>query len=165
MVLKLIEYENGGMVGIYSIVDKTASDFKHVLACCEYFAQQGKKALITPGFVVDTIGNPLYEQIYASLKGTPYWGKCPDFSVDGLWYEHEGYDITKDLSNTSKRADSFSLMMKRGVKQSDRIILEDCGVGRSYIKRNIYNRIHFENQNISEVYVRTSDGLELLYKK
>ena len=25
--------------------------------------------------------------IYASLKGTPYWGKCPDFNVDGVWYK------------------------------------------------------------------------------
>ena len=165
MILKLIEYENGGMVEVYSTVDRTASDYKNVLACCIYFAQQGKRALITPGFVVDTIGNPLYEQIYATLKGTPYWGKCPDFCVDGVWYEHEGYDVTKDLSDRTKRADTFSKMMTRGVKQSDRIIVEDCGVGRRWAKKTIYNRVHFEKQNISEIFIRTSAGLELLYQK
>jgi len=56
-------------------------------------------------------------------------------------------------------------MMKRGVKQSNRVIVEDCGVGRFYAKRTIYNRIHFEQQNIYEVYIRTTSGLELLYKK
>jgi hypothetical protein len=73
-----------------------ASDYRKVYACCEYFAQQGANVLITPAFLVDTIGNPLYEKIYASLKGTPYWGKCPDFYVNGVWYEHEGYDVSKN---------------------------------------------------------------------
>jgi hypothetical protein len=121
--------------------------------------------VITPAFIVHTIGNPLYEAIYSSLKGTHYWGRCPDFNVNGVWYEHEGYDINKDLTDRKKRADTFSEMMTRGVRQSDRIIVEDCGVGHYYAKRNIYNRIHFERQNISEVYIRTAESLELLYKK
>ena len=36
----------------------------------------------------------------------------------------------KDLTDPNKRADTFSWMMKRGVKQSDRIVVEDCGIGR-----------------------------------
>jgi len=165
MITTLKEYENGGKIEVYQTVNTAASDYGKVFACCDYFAKQGKKALITPGFLVDTIGNPIYETIYSTLKGTPYWGRCPDFCVDGLWYEHEGYDESKDLSNLHKRADTFSLMMKRGLKQSDRVILEDCGVSRPYVRRNLYNRVHFERQNISEVYFRKSDGLELLYKK
>jgi hypothetical protein len=96
MTETLKEYPNGGKIEVYRLVDKTAGDYGKVLACCDYFAQQGAKTLITPAFIVDTVGNPLYEAIYASLKGTPYWGRCPDFNVDGLWYEHEGYDETKD---------------------------------------------------------------------
>jgi len=165
MIITIIEYDNGGKIEVYQQVDRTTSDFRKIYACCEYFAKQGKKVLITPAFLVHTIGNPEYEAIYASLKGTLYWGKCPDFCVDGVWYEHEGYDVTKDLTNLNKRADTFSKMMNRGLKQSDRLIVEDCNVGRFYAKRNIYNRIHYENQNISEVYIRTGEGLELLYKK
>jgi len=165
MIDTLIEYDNGGKIEVYQMVNKAANDFNKVLACCDYFAQQGKNTLITPAFLVDTIGNPDYEAIYVSLKGTPYWGKCPDFCVDGVWYEHEGYDVTKDLTNLHKRADTFSKMMNRGLKQSDRVIVEDCGITPNYVRRNLYNRIHFEKQNISEIYIRMPDSLKLIYKK
>ena len=164
MIETLIEYDNGGKIEAYEMVDKSASDYQKIYTCCDFFAKQGEKTLIAPQFE-DTIGNSVYERIFHALKGTPYWGKCPDFSVNGIWYEHEGYDLKKDLSDPAKRADTFSLMMKRGVKQSDRIIVEECNVGRFYAKRTIYNRIHFEHQNINEVYIRTDEGLELLYKK
>ena len=26
--------------------------------------------------------NPAYDQIYAPLRGTPYYGKCPDMLID-----------------------------------------------------------------------------------
>ena len=98
------------------------------------------------------------------MRGTPYWGKCPDFCVDGVWYEHEGYDEKKDLTDPKKQAATFCKMLTRGLKQSDKVILEDCRVSLRYVRRNIFNRIHFENQIISEVYFRTSDGLVLLYE-
>ena len=145
MIITLIEYDNGGKIDVYDLVNQNASDFDNVFACCEYFAQQGKYVLITPSFTGDTLKNPNYHKIYASLMGTPYWSKCPDFLVysaehkDGVWYEHEGYDTKKDLTDRQKRADTFCWMMKRGVKQSDRIIVEDCGVGRFFAKRTIYN--------------------------
>ena len=157
-------YQNGGTIEVYRQVDRTASDYKKIFACCQHFAIQGKKAIITPRFS-ETIGNPDYHVIYASLKETPYWGKCPDFCVDNLWYEHEGYDQTKNLTDKKKRVKTFAKMINRGIKQSERIIVEDCNIGRFYAKRNIYNRIHIENQNIIEVYIRTEIGLELLYKK
>ena len=165
MIITLKEYENGGKIDVYDLVNQQASDFKNVFACCEYFAQQGKYVLITPSFTGDTFKNPNYHKIYASLMGTLYWSKCPDFLVDGVWYKHEGYDTKKDLSDRQKRADTFCWMMKRGVKQSDRIIVEDCRVGRFFAKRTIYNRVNIEKQNISEVYIRTDEGLELIYKK
>ena len=109
----LVQCETGGEVRRYKIVDVTASDYNKVFACCVYFAKQGKKTLITPAFLVNTIGNPLYEEIYASLKGTPYWGRCPDFYVDGVWYEHEGFDESKDFSShPKKRANTFSKIKK-----------------------------------------------------
>ena len=164
MLKTLIQYPNGGEIDIYAMVNTSASDYKNVLACCEYFAMQGAYVIIYPRFV-DTIGNLIYEKIFASLKGTQYWGKCPDFTINGAWYEHEGYDTAKDLSDPLKRASTFNKMMTRGVKQSDRIIVEECFVGRNYAKRNIFKRIHLEKQKISEVYIRAENGFELLYKK
>ena len=158
-------YENGGKIEVYRLVNQSAGDYKKIYACCEYFAKQGAHTVITPTFLVETIGNPIYEEIYASLRNTQYWGKCPDFKVNGAWYEHEGYDLTKDLTENQKRADTFCWMMKRGVKQSDRIIVEDCNVVRRYARRTIFNRVNIEHQNITEVYIRTEEGLELLYKK
>ena len=164
MIDTLIEYPNGGRIDIYTLVDKSASDYKNVLACCEFFAKQGAIVIIAPRFG-ETVGNPDYHAIYSSLENTQYWGRCPDFCVNGVWYEHEGYDTSKDLSDPQKRADTFTKMMTRGVKQSDRIIVEDCQVGRRWAKKVIFNRVHFEKQNIKEVYFKTSAGLELLYKK
>ena len=97
--------------------------------------------------------------------GTPYWGKCPDFLVDGVWYEHEGYDVKKDLSDKNKRVLTFGNMLNRGLKQSDRVIIEDCHIARRWAKKNIYKRVYFENQNIVEVYIRTDNGLETLYTR
>jgi hypothetical protein len=165
MTQTIIEYANGGSVEVYRQVDTTASDYEKVLACCDYFAKQGAKVVITPHFNVTTV-NAEYRAIYASLEGTPYWGRCPDFHVNGVWYEHEGYDEKKDFSShPNKRVNTFGKMLKRGLKQSDRIIIEDCGVGHRWAKKTIYNRVYFEGQSISEVYIRMSDGLELLYKK
>ena len=166
MIITLKKYENGGKIEVFQTVDQTTSDFKKIYACCDYFAKQGKKTLITPRYHATTV-NTEYEIVYASLKGTQYWGRCPDFCVDGVWYEHEGYDETKDLSKWKKRASTFCKMMTRGIKQSDRLVLEDCGVSLQYIRRNIYNRVHFSKpkQNITEVYLRTPKGLELLYKR
>jgi hypothetical protein len=162
MIETLVEYENGGKIEVYRIVDQSTSDFKRILACCDYFAREGAHTLITPKLHHKS---PLYSVVYKSIAGTIYWGKCPDFNVNGVWYEHEGYDKKKDLSDYQKRADTFSKMITRGVKQSDRIIVEDCNVCRRYARRSIHNRVHWEHQNITEVYIRTGSTLELVYKK
>ena len=169
MIITLKQYANGGKIDVYDLVNQQANDFDNVFACCEYFAQQGKYVLITPSFTGDTLKNPNYHKIYASLMGTPYWSKCPDFCVysaqhkNGVWYEHEGYDVKKDLTDKNKRVLTFGNMINRGMLQSERIIVEDCGVTERYIRRNIYNRIHCEKQNIKEVYMRVADGLKILY--
>ena len=157
-------YPNGGVIEVYKQVARGTGDYDRIFACCEYFAVQGKRVVITPRFS-ETIGNPDYHAIYESLKGTPFWGKCPDFFVDDVWYEHEGYEKKKNLTDPKKKVLTFGNMLNRGLKQSARIIVEDCNISRFYAKRNIYNRIHVEKQNIKEVYIRTEDGLELLYKQ
>ena len=72
--------------------------------------------------------------IFGTLRGTPYYGKCPDLLIDESWYEHEGYTNVNPKTN-------FSNMCKRGLRQSGRIILEDCGLTDGYMKRNILVRL------------------------
>ena len=60
-----------------------------------------------------------YSQMFiknGTLRGTPYYGKCPDLIVDGVWYEHEAFTKPNPKSN-------FSNMLRRGLSQSDRIII------------------------------------------
>jgi hypothetical protein len=159
------QYKNGGMVQQFKQVDTKASDYMKILAICKQMAKDGKQAVIYPRFS-KTVGNPKYERLFASLKDTQYWGKCPDFNVDDAWWEHEGFDTAKDLSDPKKVKDTFLKMLSRGIKQSDRIVIEDCDIDRRWAYRNIWIRAHKENQNINEVYIRKANGeLELLYKK
>jgi hypothetical protein len=90
------------------------------------------------------------------LGCTPYYGKCPDLLVDGVWYEHEGYSNVNPKTN-------FSNMMKRGLRQSNRVIMEDCGLTDGYLKRNVLVRIS-ENQRIREVLVRKGDEIRVIFK-
>ena len=59
--------------------------------------------------------NDLYKRLFAELEGTSYWGKYPDLKVGKTFYEHEGHNnLTKSVSN----------MIKRGLKQSDCIVVD-----------------------------------------
>lgn len=52
-----------------------------------------------------------YKEIYSTLAGTKYEGKCPDLNVDGEWYEHEGF-----VSQNPKRA--FRNMLNDGLTKT-----------------------------------------------
>ena len=71
-----------------------------------------------------------------------------------MWYEHEGYSNVNPKTN-------FSNMMKRGLRQSNRVIMEDCGLTDGYMKRNVLVRIS-ENQRIREVLVRKGDEIRVI---
>ena len=148
-------YDNGGSVLVYNAIDRTTADFQRILRCADFFARQGRRVVLPPKVDVP-YKNPAYDRIYGSLRGTPYYGKCPDLCVDGVWYEHEGFVHDNPKSN-------FANMCKRGLRQSDRIIVEDCGLTDGYMKRNILVRIH-EGQCIMEFWVKDKTGLRLLYK-
>ena len=83
-------YENGGSLTVYNSIDRTTGDFRRIRCCAEFFAMQGKTVVMTPKLSVP-YKDPAYEMIYGTLKGTPYYGKCPDLLVNGIWYEHEGF--------------------------------------------------------------------------
>ena len=152
---EVASFPNGGKVVVYNAIDRTTEDFNRILSCAEFFAQQGKKVVMPPMLKVP-YKNPAYDTIFGSLRGTPYYGKCPDLIVDGVWYEHEGFTKPNPKSN-------FSNMLRRGLAQSDRIIIEKCGLPDGYMKRNLLVRIN-EGQIIKEVWVKDGKSVRLLYK-
>lgn len=148
-------FPNGGRVVVYKDIDRTTEDFRRILCCAKHFAKQGKHVVMPPKLDVP-YKNSAYDVIYGSLKGTAYYGMCPDLMVDNVWYEHEGYNSENPKTN-------FSNMCKRGLRQSDRIIVEDCGLTDGYLKRNILIRQN-EGQQIKELWVKKGNILRLIYK-
>jgi len=141
----LAEYENGGKIEAYSSVDTTANDYAKKYAFCEHFAKQGKKTVMTPKI---HFKDPLYIEIYRELIGTKYERKCPDFMIGEIFYEHEGFDL--NMNSDPKR--TFGNMISRGMKQSDRIVIDDCHIGKVWAKRNLYDRVN-NGDCIKEVWV------------
>ena len=99
-------FPNGGRVVVYNAIDRSTGDFHRILSCAKYFAQQGKQVVMPPKLNV-TYKNPAYDKIFGTLRGTPYYGKCPDLLVDNIWYEHEGFS-----GKSAKK--SFRNMCKHG---------------------------------------------------
>lgn len=148
-------FPNGGRVEVYNAIDRGTADFHRILSCAKYFAQQGKQVVMPPKMDVP-YKNPAYDQIYASLRGTPYYGKCPDLIVDGVWYEHEGFS-----GDNPKR--SFRNMCFHGLRQCDRLILEDCGLTFGFMYRSLLGRLD-RDEKIKEVWIHNEQGLQLLFK-
>ena len=126
-------FPNGGRVVVYNAIDRTTEDFHRILSCAKYFARQGKQVVMPPKMDVP-YKNPAYDQIYASLRGTPYYGKCPDMLIDEHGYEHEGY-----VTDSHKHA--LKNMLKHGLAQSDRIIIDKTNLTDNYIKARIKGKI------------------------
>ena len=148
-------FPNGGCVVVYNAIDRTTEDFRRILICAKHFAQQGKHVVMPPKLDVP-YKNPAYDKIFGSLRGTPYYGKCPDLQVDGEWYEHEGF-----LGEKPKR--SFRNMCYHGLRQCDRLILENCGLTFGFMYRSLLGRIA-RGEKIKEVWVRSENDIQLLYK-
>lgn len=98
-----------------------------------------------------------YDCVYGSLKGTIYYGKCPDIKIGDSWYEHEGL-----LSNNPKKA--FRNMLNHGLKQSDRLIIDKPNLTDAYMKRVINQRIKDGNA-ITEIWLLENKKPRLLCKK
>ena len=151
----LAMYENGGSLTVYNSIDHTTGDFHRIRCCAEFFAKQGKTVVMTPKQNV-TYKNPAYDMIYGTLKGTPYYGKCPDLSVDGIWYEHEGF-----CGEKPKR--SFRNMCNHGFKQSNRIIIEDCGLTDRQMRKSLAERIK-NGIFVQELWIHRDNSYHLFFK-
>ena len=149
------QYTNGGKVQVHQLVNPADSDYKKLMKAADFFAKQGKVVKLTP-----KMSRPqkfVYQNIYHSLMGTKFEGKCPDLLIDGQWYEHVGF-----ISENPKRA--FRNMLTHGLKQSNRIIIDKPELTDAYMKRVIYQRVK-DGQTITEVWLKDGNKLQLLYKK
>jgi len=147
-------FENGGVFSTYSNIDKNSNDYKAVSFCCEEFANQGNQTIILPKL---NYKDPAYPIIFKELLDTQYAGKCPDFKLNDLFYEHEGFITNNPKSN-------FSNMLNRGLKQSDNVVIDECGLSYHYMRRIINARIR-EGVNINEIWIKKKNSLDLFYKK
>jgi len=127
----------------YSTILKVASNLSNI---------KNEKAMILP-----RINNPFsldYKEIYAS-HAAKYPSKCPDLKVGEHFYEVEGFDKTKDISNRHVRFKTTSKMINRGLKQSDRIIIEDCDLDDI----SLLKIIKITPKEINELWVINKKGL------
>lgn len=150
-------YQHGkGIVKISRLVNHDDSDFEKLKQVAEFFAKDGAESVLTP-----KMSRPpkfRYECVYSSLVGTKYEGKCPDLRIDGIWFEHEGF-------TSSNPKNAFRNMMRDGLLQSNRIIIDRPDLTERYMRRSIIGRVE-RGEDIQEVWLRESDGsLTLLYKK
>lgn len=149
------EYPNKGKVQVHRLVNPKDSDYHKLMKVADSFAKDGAEVKLTP-----KMSRPqkfVYQNIYHSLMGTKYEGKCPDLLIDGQWYEHEGF-----VSDNPKRA--FRNMITHGLKQSNRIIIDKPDLTERYMLRSILGHVE-TGKDIEEVWLNEQGKLTLLYKK
>ena len=150
-----IIHHGKGTIEISSLVSREDNDFDRLMQVAKHFAADGAEVVLTPKMTRPAKFD--YDCIYGALRGTPYYGKCPDLRIDGKWYEHEGF-----VSDNPKRA--FSNMVNHGMKQAERLVLDAPNLTDAYMKRVIHQRVK-DGHAILEVWLNENGNLRPLYKK
>ena len=76
--------------------------------------------------------------------------------IDEHGYEHEGY-VTDSHRHALKN------MLKHGLAQSDRIIIDKTNLTDNYIKARIKGKID-EGKRVEEIWIRDGDKLSQIFK-
>lgn len=153
-----LEYKskNGGRLYIHSNVEKNKNDYKDMKRVCIQLAKMGHEVRMTPRLHYKS---EEYNRIYASLNGTKYERKCPDFSVDGVFYKYEGF-----ISPWNKK--KVRNMLSHGLQQSSRIVIKNTkGCSDRYIRKALMARIHLPAQKVDEVWIYEKGNVRLFYKE
>ena len=149
---KTKEYKNGGKLYTHTLFDKSVHDAKDIQGIANMLAKDGKTVMINPTKL--HYKDKLYNEVYKGLKDTHYYGKNPDLTIDGKFYEYESFE-TKNF-----QPKKIAAMLKHGAKQSDRIIINNKpNVGEGYIKWKIDEKVR-EGFYFKEVW--TWNGKELV---
>ena len=150
------KYKNGGALYIHSEVEKNKGDYNTILTMARQFAKEGHKARITPRLHVKS---EEYKTVYAPLIGTIYEGKCPDFEVDGVFYEYEGF-----CKPWKKR--KVKNMLTHGMKQSPNVIIDNTkGCSDRFIRSTIIKKLQAGNGLLNEVWIYEKGKVRLFFKK
>jgi len=144
------KFENGGVYYQHAFVDEKASDYKEVDTVASFFAKEGSEVYSLPSIHYK-------DGFYKKLFLGSYDKKCPDLKINNAFYEVEN-TITSNIVGLSN-------MFRRGLKQANRLILDNHNEYPDYyILKNIHKRIR-EGQNIEEVWELRNNKIKLLYKK
>lgn len=147
-------FKNGGQLYVHPDVEKKA-DYHAILAIAIQFAKEGHEVRITPRL---HFKSEEYQEIYASLMGTKYERKCPDFQVDGTFYEYEGF-----VKPWSKK--KVGRMLSHGFAQSSRVVINNTkGCADRFIRKQIMARINLPGQAVDEVWIYEKGKVRLFYK-
>lgn len=140
----LKEFKNGGSLSEYDSVPHSNSDYKALRTIGRIFAKKGSDVCLTPRI---HFKSDLYKKIYGKLMGTLYERKCPDLRIDGKFYEYEGFQRPWSKKKVSR-------MLSHGIKQSDRIIIDNTkGCSHRYIRKLIIARMNESKMPIVEAWV------------
>ena len=115
-----------------------------MLRICTQFAKMGHEVKMTPRVHRKSDD---YQRIYGSLIGTKYENKCPNFSIDGVFYEYEGF---KEQWSKKK----VGRMLSHGMKQSSHIVIKNKkGCSHRFIRSQIMARLNNSYNAIKEVWI------------
>ncbi len=147
------KYGNGGVIQIAKGIEK-GSDYNDILTIARNFAEKGDVVKVTTKLHHK---DERYNQVFGMLKGTAYERKCPDLIINGIPYEYEGY-----AGEWTKR--KVSNMLSHGLKQSDRVIIDNNkGCSDRYIRKAIMARFNI-NTPISEIWLYEKGNTILFFK-
>jgi SPP1 gp7 family putative phage head morphogenesis protein len=151
---KVATTKSGNAVYTYSS-EKKKDDYADRLRCVSQIAEiKNKDSWLMPEIEKDT---PLYKEIYGDLIDTIYENKCPDSKVGKEYYEYKGH-----LPNPSRPYRTFGKCLSRGCKQSDKIIILDCGLSRGRMLEAINGKIN-AHKLITEVWIDDGFTVNRLY--
>lgn len=148
-------FKNGGKLYVHPDIDKDKADYKDMKRICLQLAKMGHEVRMTPRLHCKS---EEYKQIYGSLIGTKYEKKSPDFSVDGVFYEYEGF-----VKPWNKK--KVGHMLSHGLQQSSRVVINNTkGCSDRFIRKAVMARIHLPGQEVNEVWIYEKGNVRLFYK-
>ena len=149
-------FDGSGKIHLMKGVDKTKPDFKAILTLATLFARDGSEVKILTSC---HFKSSEYSIVFSRLLGTKFERKCPDFLIDGQFYEYEGFERP-----WNKR--KISNMLSHGLSQSDRIIIDNTkGASDRFIRKAIMARLNMKHAQICEVWLYEKGRKRLFFNK
>lgn len=137
-------FKNGGKLYVHPNVDFDKNDYKEMKQICLQFAKLGHEVKMTPRL---HFKSEEYQLIYGNLENTKFYKKCPDFSVDGTFYEYEGFEKPWKKKKVGK-------MLSHGMAQSDCVVINNTkGCSDRFIRKQIVARQRLNPSAFKEVWV------------